>query len=408
MEQFEHTMNKLDFLKYNFPDQAGHFGIYGGRFVPETLIPALNELENVYDQAKNDPNFINEFNYYMKHYVGRPTPLYFAERLTEHIGGPKIYLKREDLCHTGAHKINNALGQVLLAKRMGKKRIIAETGAGQHGVATATVAARFGFECVVYMGEVDIKRQAPNVFRMKMLGTEVRPVSAGQKTLKEAVSEALRDWIASSRHSHYILGSALGPHPFPMMVRNFQSFIGIEARKQVLEQEGKLPDMLVACVGGGSNSIGLFHPFLADKNVKMVGVEAGGNGINLGEHAARFSGGKLGVLQGTKTYILQDRNGQIGNTHSISAGLDYAAVGPEHSLLHDSQRVQYDRVSDDEALDAFKLLNKIEGILPALESSHAVAWVLKNATRMDKNKTIIVNLSGRGDKDIDQVLNWTS
>ena len=400
-------VDKINFFRYNFPDQAGHFGIYGGRFVPETLIPALEELEDVYNRAKNDPNFIDEFNYYLKHYVGRPTSLYFAERLTKHIGGPKIYLKREDLCHTGAHKINNALGQALLARRMGKKRIIAETGAGQHGVATATVAARFGFECVVYMGEVDIKRQAPNVYRMKILGTEVRSVSAGQKTLKEAVSEALRDWIASSRNSHYILGSALGPHPFPMMVRDFQSSIGREAREQILEQEGKLPDMLVACVGGGSNSIGLFHPFLADKDVKMVGVEAGGNGIKLGEHAARFSGGKLGVLQGTKTYILQDKNGQIGNTHSISAGLDYAAVGPEHSLLHDYNRVQYDRVSDEEALEAFRLLNKIEGILPALESSHAVAWALKNAAKMDKKQIIIINLSGRGDKDVDQVLNWS-
>ena len=397
-------MNNIDFNKYNFPDNFGHFDIYGGRFVPETLIPALEELEKVYTHAKNDPEFIKEFNYYLKNFVGRPTSLYFAERLTKHIGGPKIYLKREDLCHTGAHKINNALGQVLLAKRMGKKRIIAETGAGQHGVATATVAARFGFECVVYMGEVDIKRQAPNVFRMRMLGTEVRSVTAGQKTLKEAVSEALRDWIASSRNSHYILGSALGPHPFPMMVRDFQSVIGEETKKQILQQEGRLPDLLVACVGGGSNSIGLFHPFISESNVQMIGVEAGGNGFELGKHAARFSGGKLGILQGTKTYILQDENGQIGNTHSISAGLDYAAVGPEHSLLHDANRVKYDRVSDDEALEAFQLLNKIEGILPALESSHAVAWTLKNAQKMTKNQIIVVNLSGRGDKDVNQVL----
>jgi tryptophan synthase beta chain len=401
------TVDKINFHKYNFPNHTGHFEKYGGRFVPETLIPALEELENVYSQAKNDPRFIDEFNYYMKHYVGRPTSLYFAEQLTKYIGGPKIYLKREDLCHTGAHKINNALGQALLAKRIGKKRIIAETGAGQHGVATATVAARFGFECVVYMGEVDIKRQASNVFRMRMLGAEVRSVSAGQKTLKEAVSEALRDWIASSRNSHYILGSALGPHPFPMIVRDFQTVIGKETRNQILEQEGKLPDMLVACVGGGSNSIGLFHPFLADKKVKMVGVEAGGNGIKLGEHAARFSGGKLGVLQGTKTYILQDKNGQIGNTHSISAGLDYAAVGPEHSLLHDCHRIKYDRVSDKEAVDAFKLLNKVEGILPALESSHAIAWVVNNVTKMRKEQIVIVNLSGRGDKDLNQIINWS-
>ncbi|HJO92076.1 MAG TPA: tryptophan synthase subunit beta [Victivallales bacterium] len=387
-----------------YPDNKGHFGTYGGKFVPETLIPALNELEKIYEKSKKDPEFINEFNYYLKNFVGRPTSLYYAEKLTKYIGGPKIYLKREDLCHTGAHKINNALGQVLLAKRMGKKRIIAETGAGQHGVATATVAARFGFECVVYMGDVDIERQKPNVFRMKMLGTEVRGVSAGQKTLKEAVSEAIRDWVANSSTSHYILGSALGPHPFPMMVRDFQSVIGNEARKQILEQEGKLPDLLVACVGGGSNSIGLFYPFLNDKDVKMLGVEAGGIGYELGEHAARFSGGKLGVLQGTKTYVLQDENGQIGNTHSISAGLDYAAVGPEHALLNDLGRVKYDRVDDDEALEAFQIMNKHEGILPALESSHAVAWAIKNLKNYDKNKIVIINLSGRGDKDVNQVL----
>jgi tryptophan synthase beta chain len=387
-----------------YPDNKGHFGAYGGRFVPETLMPALNELEKVYEASKNDPEFINEFKYYLKHFVGRPTSLYYAEMLTKYIGGPKIYLKREDLCHTGAHKINNALGQILLAKRMGKKRIIAETGAGQHGVATATVAARFGFECVIYMGEVDIERQKPNVFRMKMLGAEVRAVSAGQKTLKEAVSEAIRDWVANSSTSHYILGSALGPHPFPMMVRDFQSVIGIEARKQILEQEGKLPDLLVACVGGGSNSIGLFYPFLNDKNVKMVGVEAGGIGNNLGEHAARFSGGKLGVLQGTKTYILQDKNGQIGNTHSISAGLDYPAVGPEHALLNDFKRVEYDRIGDAEALEAFQIMNKYEGILPALESSHAIAWAIKNLKNCNKDQLVIINLSGRGDKDVNQVL----
>ncbi|MCP4177029.1 MAG: tryptophan synthase subunit beta [bacterium] len=392
------------YITGTYPDTKGHFGTYGGRFVPETLIPALNELEKTYESSKNDPEFIKEFKYYLKNFVGRPTSLYYAEMLTKYIGGPKIYLKREDLCHTGAHKINNALGQVLLAKRMGKKRIIAETGAGQHGVATATVAARFGFECVVYMGDVDIERQKPNVLRMKMLGAEVRSVSAGQKTLKEAVSEAIRDWVENSSDSHYILGSALGPHPFPMMVRDFQSVIGNEAREQILEQEGKLPDLLVACVGGGSNSIGLFYPFLNDKNVKMIGVEAGGTGYELGEHAARFFGGKLGVLQGTKTYVLQDENGQICNTHSISAGLDYAAVGPEHALLNDLNRVKYDRANDTEALEAFQIMNKHEGILPALESSHAVAWAMKNLKNYNKNQIVIINLSGRGDKDVNQVM----
>ena len=396
-------MTNSIFENYSFPDIKGHFKEYGGRFVPETLIPALQELETTFNQYKNDPEFINEFKYYLNNFVGRPTPLYYAEKLTKHLGGPKIYLKREDLCHTGAHKINNALGQALLAKRMGKTRIIAETGAGQHGVATATVAARFGFDCVVYMGEVDIKRQSPNVFRMKMLGTEVRSVTAGQKTLKEAVSEAIRDWIATSKNSHYILGSALGPHPFPMMVREFQKIIGIEAREQIIKSEGKLPDALVACVGGGSNSIGLFYPFLKDDNVRMIGVEAGGKSIKLGDHAARFSGGKLGVLQGTKTYILQDENGQISNTHSVSAGLDYAAVGPEHALLHDLHRAEYSSANDEEALEAFKLLNRIEGILPALESSHAAAWIIKNYKEFTKDQIVVVNLSGRGDKDVPQI-----
>ena len=394
----------MNFEDYSAPASGGHFGPYGGKFVPETLISVLEELEQVYSEAKNDPEFTEKLNSLLNDFVGRPTPLYFAERLTEHIGGAKIYLKREDLCHTGAHKINNSIGQILLAERMGKKRIIAETGAGQHGVATATVAARFGMECVVYMGEVDMQRQAVNVRRMEMLGTEVRPVYAGQRTLKEAVSEAIRDWVANSSTTHYILGSALGPHPFPMMVRDFQSCIGREAKEQILKKEKRLPDLLVACVGGGSNSIGLFHPFLKDENVKMMGVEAGGNGTELGEHAARFDGGRPGILQGTRTFVLQDENGQIALTHSISAGLDYAAVGPEHSLLRDLGRCEYSRVSDEEALEAFTLLNKIEGILPALESSHALAWGIKNIGNMPKDNIVIINLSGRGDKDLDQAL----
>ena len=394
----------MDFNTYSQPDTSGHFGAYGGKFVPETLIPVLKELEKVYKEASADPEFTKELDTLLQDFVGRPTPLYFAERLTAHLGGAKIYLKREDLCHTGAHKINNSIGQILLAARMGKKRIIAETGAGQHGVATATAAARFGMECVVYMGEVDMARQAVNVRRMEMLGTEVRPVTAGQKTLKEAVSEAIRDWVANSSTTHYILGSALGPHPFPMMVRDFQSCIGREAREQILDKEGRLPDMLIACVGGGSNSIGLFHPFLKDEDVRMTGVEAGGIGPALGEHAARFDGGRPGILQGTRTYVLQDENGQIALTHSVSAGLDYAAVGPEHTLLRELGRCEYSRVSDNEALAAFKLLNSIEGILPALESSHALAWAVKNVPSMPEDNIVIINLSGRGDKDLDQVL----
>ena len=394
----------MNFEEYSKPDAGGHFGPYGGKFVPETLVPVLEELEQVYFDAKNNKKFRDELHMLLHEYVGRPTSLYYAERLTEHIGGAKIYLKREDLCHTGAHKINNSIGQILLAREMGKKRIIAETGAGQHGVATATAAARFGMECVVYMGEVDMERQAINVRRMEMLGTEVRPVTAGQKTLKEAVSEAIRDWVANSSTTHYILGSALGPHPFPMIVRDFQSCIGREVREQIFVREGRLPDLLVACVGGGSNSIGLFFPFLKDENVKMMGVEAGGKGSELGEHAARFDGGRPGILQGTRTYVLQDDNGQIGLTHSVSAGLDYAAVGPEHALLRDLGRCQYSRVSDKEALDAFQLLNRIEGILPALESSHALAWGIKNIGSMPKDNIVIINLSGRGDKDLDQAL----
>lgn len=395
--------NKSDMKNYKSPDKQGHYGPYGGKFVPETLIPVLKELEDVYKKYSKDKEFKAELDSFMKDYVGRPTPLYYAERLTEHLNGPKIYLKREDLCHTGAHKINNALGQVLLAKRMGKKRIIAETGAGQHGVATATVAARFGMECVVYMGEVDMKRQALNVYRMRLLGTDVRPVYAGQKTLKEAVSEAIRDWVANSRNSHYILGSALGPHPFPMIVRDFQSCIGREVRQQIMKKEGKLPDILVACVGGGSNSIGLFHPFLKDENIRIVGVEAGGIGSNIGEHAARFDGGRLGILQGARTYVLQDADGQIALTQSISAGLDYAAVGPEHAYLRDLKRIEYYRVSDDETLIAFQMLCKLEGIIPALESSHAVAWALREFRGKFQDKTAVINISGRGDKDIDQL-----
>ena len=384
------------------PDKHGHFGQYGGMFVPETLMAALTELTAEYEKAKADPAFQAELDRLLHEYVGRPTPLYFAERWTEKLGGAKIYLKREDLLHTGAHKINNALGQALLALRLGKKRIIAETGAGQHGVATATVCARFGFECVIYMGKVDMERQALNVARMKFLGAEVRAVTAGQATLKEAVNEAMRDWVTNVRTTHYILGSALGSHPFPMMVRDFHRVIGIEARRQILEREERLPDLLVACVGGGSNSIGLFHPFLNDASVRMIGVEAGGEGIKPEKHAARFQGGRLGVLQGTKTWLLANEDGQIELTHSVSAGLDYAAIGPEHAYLHDQGRVEYDYATDAEALDAFQELSKIEGIIPALESSHAIAHVKKIAPNMGKDQIIIVNLSVRGDKDVAQ------
>jgi len=363
----------------------------------------LQELEDEYLRAQKDPAFKREFEYYLREFCGRPTPLYFAERLTKELGGAKIYLKREDLNHTGAHKINNAIGQILLAKRMGKTRIIAETGAGQHGVATATVAAMFGLKCVVYMGAVDCQRQELNVYRMKMLGAEVVSVKAGQQTLKEAINEAMRDWVTHIRTTHYILGTAYGAHPYPVMVRNFQRVIGDEARRQILEQEERLPDLLVACVGGGSNSIGLFYPFLNDKSVKMLGVEAGGRGIKPEQHAARFHGGSLGVLQGTRSYILQDKNGQIQLTHSVSAGLDYAAVGPEHAWLHDRKRVEYTYIKDDAALAAFMKLARLEGIIPALESAHAIAEVMKRAPKMSRNKLIIVNLSGRGDKDVAQV-----
>ncbi|MDH4082627.1 MAG: tryptophan synthase subunit beta [Nitrospira sp.] len=385
------------------PDSHGRFGSYGGRYVPETLMPALLELEAEYAKAKKDRRFQTDLAYYLKQYVGRPTSLYRADRLTKKFGGAKIYLKREDLCHTGAHKINNAIGQVLLAMRMKKRRIIAETGAGQHGVATATAAAMFGLECEVYMGTEDMQRQALNVFRMRLLGATVTGVDAGSRTLKDAISEAMRDWTTNVRTTHYILGSVLGAHPYPMMIRDFQAIIGKEARKQILAAEGRLPDYLVACVGGGSNSIGLFHAFLRDPKVKMIGVEAGGLGIESGKHAARFSGGKTGVLQGTMTYLLQDENGQINLTHSVSAGLDYAAVGPEHSLYHDQGRIEYTSATDAEALSAFDLLAREEGIVPALESAHAIAEVVKLAPKLRKSQLIIANLSGRGDKDVQQV-----
>lgn len=385
------------------PDRNGHFGIYGGKFVPETLMPALSELEEVYLRAKDAPSFKEEFEYYLKKYVGRPTPLYFAERLSKHIKRAKIYLKREDLCHTGAHKINNTIGQALLTRRMGKHRVIAETGAGQHGVATATVAAMFGLQCEVYMGTEDMARQSLNVFRMKLLGAKVTPVDNGSRTLKDAINEAMRDWTTNVRTTHYVLGSVLGAHPYPMMIRDFQSVIGKESKEQIIEAEGRLPDYLVACVGGGSNAIGLFYPFLKDSEIKMVGVEAGGLGIRTGKHAARFATGSVGIFQGTKTMLLQDRDGQIKITHSVSAGLDYSAVGPEHSYLKDLNRIEYTYVTDREALNAFCLLSEIEGIVPALESAHAIAYVMKLAPSLIEDKIIIVNLSGRGDKDVQHV-----
>jgi tryptophan synthase beta chain len=385
------------------PDRQGRFGSYGGRYVPETLMPALLELEQEYAQAKTDRRFQTELAHYLKHYVGRPTPLYFAKRLTQRLGGAKIYLKREDLCHTGAHKINNAIGQGLLARRMKKPRIIAETGAGQHGVATATVAAMFGLQCEIYMGTEDMQRQALNVFRMRLLGSAVTGVDAGSRTLKDAISEAMRDWTTNIRTTHYILGSVLGAHPYPMMIRDFQSIIGKEARKQILAAEKRLPDCLIACVGGGSNAMGLFHAFLRDHRVKMVGVEAGGLGVGSGKHAARFSGGTPGVLQGTMTYLLQNDDGQISLTHSVSAGLDYAAVGPEHSYLREIGRTTYTSATDEEALGAFDLLAREEGIVPALESAHAIAHAVAMAPTMKRNQVLLVNLSGRGDKDVQQV-----
>ncbi len=388
---------------YSGPDARGRFGDYGGRFVPETLMGPLQELEAAYRKAIKDPDFQRELDTLLRTYAGRPTQLTRAHRLAAHIGKGRIYLKREDLTHTGAHKINNAIGQILLARRMGKQRIIAETGAGQHGVATATVAALFGMDCDIYMGTEDMRRQSLNVFRMRLLGAKVRPVDSGSCTLKDAINEAMRDWVTNVASTYYLLGSALGAHPYPWIVRDFQSVIGREARAQILEAEGRLPDLLIACVGGGSNAIGLFHQFLDDEQVRMIGVEAGGKGTALGEHAARFGGGRKGVLQGTYSYVLQDEDGQIAATHSVSAGLDYASVGPEHAWLHDRGRVQYTAISDELALQAFQLLSRMEGIIPALESSHAIAELLRIGPTLDKDAVVIVNLSGRGDKDVNQV-----
>ena len=384
----------------NGPDEDGHFGIFGGRYVAETLMPLILDLEKHYTAAKKDPSFQAEVDYLNKHYTGRPSPLYFAESLTEELGGAKIYFKRDELNHTGSHKINNCLGQILLAKRMGKTRIIAETGAGQHGVAAATVAAKFGFPCVVYMGKTDVERQSPNVFRMRLLGAEIVPVTAGAGTLKDAMNEALRDWVTNVDDTYYLIGTAAGPHPYPELVREFQSVIGKECKEQMMEAEGRLPDMLVASVGGGSNAIGLFHPFLDDKEVEIIGVEAGGRGLDGDEHCASLSAGKPGVLHGNRTFLLQDDDGQILEGHSISAGLDYPGIGPEHSYLRDSGRVEYVPIMDTEALEAFQLLCRTEGIIPALEPSHALAEVVKRAPKMDKDKIIVMNLCGRGDKDV--------
>jgi len=388
------------------PDEKGHFGIYGGRYVAETLMPALIEVETAYRAAQADPAFDKEFRDLLKHYVGRPSPLYFAPRLTEAFGGARIFLKREDLNHTGAHKVNNTLGQAILARRMGKKKLMAETGAGQHGVATATVAARFGMECDVYMGEEDIRRQAPNVKRMKLLGARVVPVSSGTKTLKDAMSEALRAWVAEVETTFYVIGTVAGPHPYPMMVRDFQSVIGIEAREQFLEQEHRLPDMVIACVGGGSNAAGMFYPFINDASVRLVGVEAAGHGLASGQHAASIEAGRAGILHGSKSYVLQDKDGQIVNAHSISAGLDYPGVGPEHALWADLKRVVYSGITDREAVAAFYDLTLLEGIIPALESSHAIAEARKRAKEIGKNGALVVCLSGRGDKDLESVMEY--
>lgn len=387
------------FYGQSIPGKSGHFGKYGGKFVPETLMPALEQLEKEYLKAKEDPKFNDELKYYLREYVGRPSPLYYAKRLTEKLNGAKIYLKREDLNHTGAHKINNTLGQVLLAIRMGKERIIAETGAGQHGVATATAAAMFGMKCDVYMGEEDIRRQSLNVFRMKLLGANVIPVKTGSKTLKDATNEALRDWMSSVVNTHYIIGSVVGPHPYPMLVRDFQIIIGQEVKEQIQKAEGRLPDYIIACVGGGSNAIGVFNPFIEDKDVKLIGVEAGGLGFDVGQHAASLSRGEKGVLHGSLSYVLQDDDGQTSQVHSISAGLDYPGVGPEHSYLKDTGRAEYASVTDDEAVDAFNLCTRLEGIIPALEASHAIAYTVKFAPTIDKDKIIVINLSGSGDKD---------
>ncbi len=385
------------------PNDLGHFGEFGGRYVSETLMPAILQLEKAYEEIRDDPKFHKELNYYLSEYVGRPTPLYFAQRMTDKLGGAKIYLKREDLAHTGAHKINNTIGQAILASRMGKKRIIAETGAGQHGVATATVAALLNMECEIFMGIEDTRRQALNVLRMKLLGAKVREVTQGTQTLKDAMNEAMRDWITNVRDTFYIIGSVAGPHPYPMMVRDFQSVIGKEAREQILEKEGKLPDLLIACVGGGSNAMGLFYPFIEDKEVEITGVEAAGAGVDKGEHAATISAGSVGVLHGSKTYLLQDENGQIKGTHSIAAGLDYPGVGPEHSYLNDIGRVSYTNVTDTEALEGFQFISEVEGIIPALETSHAIAHAMKVAPTMPKDSVMIICLSGRGDKDINTI-----
>jgi tryptophan synthase beta chain len=390
-------------MRKQLPDKRGYFGPFGGRFVPETLVPALQQLEAEFEKARKDEAFQKELDYYLHEYAGRPNPLYLAERFARSLGCGKVYLKREDLNHTGAHKINNTLGQALLTLRMKKKRVIAETGAGQHGLATATAAALFGLSCDVYMGEEDIRRQKPNVLKMRLLGTRVVPVSAGAKTLKDAINEAMRDWMASFEETHYIMGSVTGPHPFPLMVREFQSVIGREARRQMLEKEGRLPDCLIACVGGGSNSIGLFYPFLDDESVRMIGVEAGGRGMGRGEHAATLCVGRPGVLHGAKSYVLQDDDGQTSDVHSVSAGLDYPGVGPEHSYLKEAGRVEYCAVSDDEALEAFEFLTRTEGIIPALESAHAVAYLMRKESRLPKGETAIVCLSGRGDKDLWEV-----
>lgn len=385
------------------PDKYGHFGEFGGKYVPETLMPALEELEKAYEDAKNDPEFLKELDYYLRDYVGRPSNLYYAQRLTEYCGGARVYLKREDLNHTGAHKINNTIGQVLLARRMGKKRVIAETGAGQHGVATATAAALFGLECVVFMGEEDIKRQELNVFRMKLLGAKVEPVISGSRTLKDAMNEAIRDWVTNVRNTFYVLGSVGGPHPYPMIVRDFQKVIGEETKQQMLDIEKRFPDCIIACVGGGSNAMGIFYPFLDDTQVKLIGVEAAGHGLNTPLHAATLTLGSKGVLHGAYSYILQDDDGQILEAHSVSAGLDYPGVGPEHSYLKDSGRVEYTSITDTEALEGFKVLCRTEGIIPALESSHAIAHALKIVPSMEKDQIVVINLSGRGDKDVQTI-----
>ncbi len=387
----------------DLPDKLGHFGEFGGRFVPETLIPALDQLAEEYERARRDPEFLDELDYFRRDYIGRPTPLYFAERITRELGGAKVYIKREDLCHTGSHKMNNVMGQILLARRMNKPRMIAETGAGQHGVATATGCALFNYECVVYMGEEDVRRQALNVFRMRLLGATVIPVSSGSRTLKDAINEAMRDWVTNVENTHYIFGTVAGPHPFPVMVRDFQSVIGRETKRQIVEKEGRLPDYILACVGGGSNSMGIFYPFVEDESVKLVGVEAGGDGIDTGRHASTLSAGSPGVLHGASSYLIQDVDGQVIETHSVSAGLDYPGVGPEHSYLKDAGRAEYVSITDAEALDAFEWLARMEGLIPALESAHAVAYAKKLVPTLERDQVVVINLSGRGDKDVETV-----